>query len=100
MSISPANMKPPTPARRPLPTALDVHKIRENFPILRQQVHGKPLVYLDNAATTQKPRAVLGVLNRYYTRDNANVHRGVHQLSERASREYEAARIKVQHFLN
>jgi cysteine desulfurase/selenocysteine lyase len=99
MSIPSANTKPPV-ARKPLPTALDVYKVRENFPILKQQVHGKPLVYLDNAATTQKPRAVLGVLNRYYTRDNSNVHRGVHQLSERATREYEGARAKVQRFLN
>jgi len=100
MSIKPAPVQRSAAARKPLPTAIDVYKIRENFPILRQQIHGKPLVYLDNAATTQKPRAVLGVLNRYYTRDNANVHRGVHQLSERASREYEGARVKVQHFLN
>jgi cysteine desulfurase/selenocysteine lyase len=100
MSVTPPEVKSPTASRKPLPTAIDVYKIRENFPILRQQVHGKPLVYLDNAATTQKPRAVLGVLNRYYTRDNSNVHRGVHQLSERATREYEGARVKVQHFLN
>jgi cysteine desulfurase/selenocysteine lyase len=74
--------------------------VRADFPILRQRVHDKPLVYLDNAATAQKPRAVLDALDRHYTEDNANVHRGVHLLSERATRAYEDARVKVQHFLN
>lgn len=78
----------------------DVHKIREDFPILKQRVNGKPLVYLDNAATSQKPKAVLDALKRYYTEDNANVHRGVHELSQRATKAYEDARVKVQHFLN
>jgi cysteine desulfurase/selenocysteine lyase len=79
--------------------AYDVEKIREDFPILAQSVHGKPLVYLDNAATAQKPRAVLEGLDRFYVTENSNVHRGVHYLSERATRDYEDARITVQRFL-
>jgi cysteine desulfurase/selenocysteine lyase len=82
------------------PPAFDVQRVREDFPILRQKVHGKPLIYFDNAATTQKPRAVLDAIQRYYTADNANIHRGVHQLSERATRQYEEARVKVQRFLH
>jgi len=81
-------------------TALDVAAIREDFPILRQRVHGKPLVYLDNAATTQKPQAVIDRLVRYYSEDNGNVHRGVHWLSERATDAYEEARDTVRRFLN
>lgn len=80
--------------------ALDVETIRKEFPILRQQIHGRPLVYLDNAATTQKPRAVLDRMERYYVEENANVHRGVHVLSERATDAYEGARATVQRFLN
>lgn len=64
----------------------DVCKIREDFPILKQNVNGKPLVYLDNAATSQKPQAVLDALSHYYTTDNSNVHRGVHELSQRATK--------------
>ncbi|WP_265460095.1 cysteine desulfurase [Enterococcus sp. HY326] len=79
---------------------IDAQKIRQEFPILDQEVNDEPLVYLDNAATTQKPRAVLQSLNRYYERDNANVHRGVHTLAERATAEFEAARQKVQKFIN
>jgi cysteine desulfurase/selenocysteine lyase len=79
---------------------LDVAKIREDFPILRYPVHGKPLVYLDNAATTQKPQVVIDTLSRYYTTANANIHRGVHTLSERATQAYEAARGTVRRFLN
>jgi cysteine desulfurase / selenocysteine lyase len=78
----------------------DVERIRKDFPILHQEVHGKPLVYLDSAATSQKPQAVLDALSAYYTTDNANVHRGVHLLSERATAAYEGARIGVQRFLN
>jgi cysteine desulfurase/selenocysteine lyase len=78
----------------------DVRRIREDFPILRQTVHGRPLVYLDNAATAQKPRSVLDALTAYYTQDNANVHRGVHQLSERATLAFEAARSTIQRFIN
>jgi len=78
----------------------DVTALRAEFPALAQQVHGKPLVYLDNAATTQKPRAVLDALRHYYERDNANVHRGVHTLSERATEAYEGARERVRAFVN
>ena len=78
----------------------DVRKIREDFPILKQKVHGKPLAYLDNAATTQKPQSVIEAIQRFYTDDCSNVHRGVHQISERATQAYEDARAKVQRFLN
>ena len=78
----------------------DVEKIRADFPILRRQVRGRPLTYLDNAATTQKPQAVLDALIGYYTTSNANVHRGVHLLSEIATEAHEAAREKVRAFLN
>jgi cysteine desulfurase/selenocysteine lyase len=74
--------------------------IREEFPILKQQVHGHPLIYFDNAASSQKPRAVLDSLRHYYEHDNANVHRGLHLLSTRATEAYEAARAKVARFLN
>lgn len=80
--------------------SFDVERVRADFPVLQQQVHGKPLVYLDNAATTQKPRQVIECIERYYRWDNANIHRGVHQLSERATRAYEEARNKVQRFIN
>jgi cysteine desulfurase / selenocysteine lyase len=82
------------------PKGFDVARTRAQFPILQQQVHGRPLVYLDNAATTQKPLAVLDALEHYYRTDNANIHRGVHTLSERATADYEAARAKVRVFLN
>jgi cysteine desulfurase/selenocysteine lyase len=78
----------------------DVQRVRRDFPALRQEVHGHPLVYFDNAATAQKPRAVLDALQLYYAHDSANVHRGVHQLSERATRDYEESRAKVARFLN
>jgi cysteine desulfurase / selenocysteine lyase len=78
----------------------DVAAVRRDFPILDQTVHGKPLAYLDNAATAQKPRAVIDAISHYYLSDNANIHRGVHLLSERATAGYEAARIAVQTFLN
>ncbi|HEV2205522.1 MAG TPA: cysteine desulfurase [Candidatus Acidoferrales bacterium] len=78
----------------------DVERVREDFPILHQQVRGKPLVYLDNAATSQKPQAVIDAIRNYYERDNANIHRGVHFLSERATEDYERARRTVQHFVN
>ncbi len=81
------------------PEPFDVERIRRDFPILAQKAHGKPLVYLDNAATAQKPRAVIDAMSRYYERDNANVHRGVHLLSERATAEYEEARAKLAQFL-
>lgn len=78
----------------------DVNLIRQDFPILAQQVRGNPLVYLDSAATAQKPRVVIEALERYYSTDNANVHRGVHSLSERATEAYESAREKVRAFIN
>jgi cysteine desulfurase/selenocysteine lyase len=80
--------------------SFDVWKIREDFPILKLQAHGKPLVYLDNAATSQKPQVVIDTLNRYYSEENSNIHRGVHYLSEKATQEYEDGRTKVQHFIN
>jgi cysteine desulfurase/selenocysteine lyase len=87
-------------ARVGVTAAFDVQKIRRDFPILDQHVHGKPLVYLDNAATTQKPQPVIDAMVRGYAEDNANIHRGVHLLSERATRAYEEAREKVRRFLN
>lgn len=78
----------------------DWSTLRTQFPILDQQVHGRPLVYLDNAATTQKPRVVLKALRRYYEHDNANVHRGIHELSNRATAAFEAARARAAGFLN
>jgi cysteine desulfurase / selenocysteine lyase len=86
--------------RAEMASALDVWRVREDFPALRQTVHGHPLVYLDNAATTQKPQAVLDALMQFYTRDCANVHRGVHLLSERSTAAYEGARDVVRRFLN
>ena len=80
--------------------AFDAARWRADFPILRQRVHGKPLVYLDNAATTQKPQSVIDAVVRYYAHDNANVHRGVHALSQQATDAYEAARSRVQRFVN
>jgi cysteine desulfurase/selenocysteine lyase len=77
----------------------DVQLLREDFPILHQQVRGKPLVYLDNAASSQKPKAVIHALKHYYENNHANVHRGVHALSERATEMYEEARVKVQKFI-
>jgi len=78
---------------------LDVKRIREDFPILRRMVHGKPLVYLDNAATTQKPRQVIDALTRYYSTSNANIHRGIHTLAEEATAAYEAVREQTARFL-
>ncbi|MFM8394987.1 MAG: aminotransferase class V-fold PLP-dependent enzyme, partial [Acidobacteriota bacterium] len=81
-------------------STFDVERIRHDFPILSTQVKGRPLVYLDSAATAQRPQVVIDAVNRFYTEQNANVHRGVHHLSEVATREFDGARIKVQHFLN
>jgi cysteine desulfurase/selenocysteine lyase len=81
-------------------TLFDVQRIREDFPILREIVHGKPLVYLDSANTSQKPRQVLDALDHYYRHDNANIHRATHLLSERATRAYEGTRTKVQRLVN
>ncbi|RMH81486.1 MAG: cysteine desulfurase [Calditrichaeota bacterium] len=83
-----------------VPTGFDVNRIREDFPILSREVHGKPLVFLDNAASTQKPRRVLDALQEFYREEYANIHRGVYYLSELATRKYEAARETVRRFLN
>ncbi len=79
--------------------SLNVEEIRKDFPALQQKVYGKPLVYLDNAATTQKPQVVLDALHHYYSTINSNVHRGIHYLSEQATHAYEEARIATQRFL-
>ena len=81
-------------------SGFDVARIREDFPILDQMVNGKPLVYLDNAATTQKPQVVIDALVNYYTSDNSNVHRGVHTLSQRATEDFDIGRSKASQFLN
>src|SRR5678815_2754191 len=73
---------------------------RRDFPILDQKVHSQPLIYFDNAATTQKPREVVDTLRNYYEKDNANVHRGIHELSNRATTAYEAARTRAAKFIN
>jgi cysteine desulfurase/selenocysteine lyase len=85
----------PSPAKK-----IDWESLRADFPILHQEVHGQPLIYFDNAATSQKPRAVLEALQNYYERDNANVHRGIHELSNRATAAYEAARVRAAKFIN
>src|SRR5260221_5469328 len=88
----------PTPVAEP--PGFDVHRIRADFPILAQSVHGKPLVYLDNAASAQKPRAVIDAVARFDATDYANIHRGLHALSQRATDAFEAARDRVRGFLN
>ncbi len=98
MSIQPATLRTASQTGA-ASGALDVQRVRKDFPALHQTIHGKPLIYFDNAATTQKPQAVLDALQRYYADDNSNVHRGVHQLSERATQAYEAARLHVQRFI-
>ena len=80
--------------------SFDWNTVRQDFPILGEEVHGRPLIYFDNAATTQKPRAVLDALQHYYEHDNANVHRGLHELSSRATEAYEGARQSVTRYLN
>jgi cysteine desulfurase/selenocysteine lyase len=81
-------------------SSFDIAKVRADFPILQQKAYGHPLVYLDNAATSQKPKAVIEAIVRYYEQDNANIHRGVHYLSQKATEEFEAARKAVQQFLH
>lgn len=83
-----------------VPKSIDWSALRKDFPILDQQAHGHPLVYFDNAATSQKPRAVIDALVHYYERDNANVHRGIHELSNRSTNAFEAARERLRKFLN
>jgi len=82
------------------PADFDIERVRQDFPILREKVHGKPLVYLDSAATSQKPQAVIDAMSHFFLKENANVHRGVHYLAERATDAYEGARAKVKQFLN
>ena len=82
------------------PTRLDVQAIRKDFPGLAQQINGFPLVYLDNAATSQKPWTVIEAVDRFYRSDCSNVHRGVHELSQRATKAYEEARGSVKRFIN
>src|SRR5437762_6477066 len=79
---------------------IDWESLRSDFPILGQKVHGQPLIYFDNAATSQKPRAVIDALRHYYEHDNANVHRGIHELSNRATAAFEAARARAAKFIN
>jgi len=81
-------------------TKIDWAKLRQDFPVLNQEVHGKPLIYFDNAATSQKPRTVIDALVHYYEHDNSNVHRGIHELSNRATAGYEAARVRAAKFIN
>ena len=81
-------------------THFPVEKIRTDFPILEQKIRNKPLIYFDNAASCQKPNQVIDCISNFYRQDYANVHRGVHTLSQRASDKYELAREKVQHFIN
>ena len=87
------------PNQQSPPPPLDVNRIREDFPILKQRIHGKPLVYLDNAASAQKPQAVIDAISHFYSTNYANVHRGIHWLSERATEAYETARVSAQRFI-
>src|SRR5690606_5281259 len=79
---------------------LNINHIRSQFPVLHQEVNGKPLVYLDNAATTQKPKSVIDALSNYYQKDNSNIHRGAHTLAARATDYFEKTRLMVQEFIN
>ncbi|MEK6677472.1 MAG: cysteine desulfurase [Planctomycetota bacterium] len=88
------------PKREQVSSGFDVDRVRADFPILQQKVHGKPLIYLDSAATAQKPQCVIDAIVDYYTRINANVHRGIHLLSQKATDAYEHARLRVRDFLH
>lgn len=99
MNARPSGLESPS-TKTAVAAAFDVERIRADFPILKLQVDGKPLVYLDNAASSQMPQAVIDRLVRYQTTQHANIHRGVHWLSEVATEAYEAARRTVQHFIN
>jgi cysteine desulfurase/selenocysteine lyase len=92
--------EPPIAKKKPKKMDVNWAALRSDFPILPQNVHGQPLIYFDNAATTQKPRAVIEALSHYYERDNANVHRGIHELSNRATAAFEAARSRAAKFIN
>ncbi|HKY33607.1 MAG TPA: cysteine desulfurase [Candidatus Polarisedimenticolia bacterium] len=98
--MKPAGRLAPPRGGRARAAAFDAARVRRDFPILRQKVHGKPLVYLDNAATTHKPRQVIEAMNRFYLEDNSNIHRGLHELSQRATAAYEEVRSKVRRFVN
>ncbi len=100
MATSSSGRKVDINPRNPGLSAIDPHLLRGDFPILDQDINGHPLVYLDNAATTQKPRAVIDAISNYYLLNNANVHRGVHTLSQRATDDYEAGREAVRRFIN
>ena len=78
----------------------DLNRIREDFPTLSRKVYGKPLIYLDNGATSQKPQVVIDAIEHYYTFDNSNIHRGVHHLSQEATTQYEDARVTIQKYIN
>src|SRR5439155_25412067 len=96
----PIVIAPPPPARAPQapPAEVDWEKVRADFPILSRTVHGKPLVYLDSTATSQKPQVVLDAMDDYYSTTNANIHRGVYELSEVATDRYEKARARIARF--
>src|SRR4051812_22536362 len=99
--MSVASTRPPAADTRTGVRGYDVEKVRRDFPILSTKTSsGKPLVYLDNGATTQKPRAVIDRITRYYERENANIHRGVYELSQKATAAYDETREKVAHFIN
>ena len=89
-----------TPVAKMADTALDIDKIRADFPILQRTVHGKPLVYLDTAASAQRPMAVIDATSNFYLNHNANIHRGVHLLSQEATEDYEQARTRIASFIN
>jgi cysteine desulfurase/selenocysteine lyase len=103
MSIHPPSLIRGRTGTSPVPNGssagFDAMRVRADFPILSREIHGRPLIYFDNAATTQKPQAVLDALAHYYSNDNANIHRAVHLLSEQATRAYEEARLKMCRFL-
>ncbi|HRE75922.1 MAG TPA: aminotransferase class V-fold PLP-dependent enzyme, partial [Flavobacteriales bacterium] len=81
-------------------STFDVNLVKADFPILKERVNGKPLIWLDNAATTQKPKLVIDRINHFYEHENSNIHRAAHELAARSTDAYESARQKVQHFLN
>ncbi len=97
---SATNLNADLRARRSGPASFDVESVRREFPIFDEKVYGKPLIYLDSAATSQKPQRVIDAVSRFFLRENASVHRGVYLLAERATEAYEGARAKVQRFLN
>src|SRR5215217_7089138 len=100
MSTAPLASAPTTKPLNQPAAAFDPLKIRADFPILSSKVYGKPLVYLDNGATTQKPQAVIDAVRNYYEAENANIHRGVYYLSQLATEKYEQARRKISRFIN